>query len=155
VCIRALYQMSSLSSFSAFLKDNHRWLTSTFIKLLDNLHSSIAPQISSTIHLLIVILLFRPLISAHALHAPSNVSLLALCSFLISIPSFDSRSRVAAIMKFKKILSRRSLTKDEDKSSRRKRSNRKRPLADEDAGLVFWEVGYQKKKKMALLRECD
>jgi len=58
-------------------------------------------------------------------------------------------------MKFKKILSRRSLTKDEDKSSRRKRSNRMRPLADEDAGLVFWEVGYQKKKKMALLRECD
>ncbi|KAF9903416.1 hypothetical protein EC991_003826 [Linnemannia zychae] len=42
-------------------------------------------------------------------------------------------------MKVKKILSRRSLTKQEDKDQRRRRSNRMKSLPDEDAGVVFWE----------------
>ncbi|KAG0271097.1 hypothetical protein BGZ95_001149 [Linnemannia exigua] len=42
-------------------------------------------------------------------------------------------------MKVKKILSRRSLTKHEDKDRRRQRSLRMKSLPDEDAGVVFWE----------------
>ncbi|KAG0302826.1 hypothetical protein BGZ98_007200 [Dissophora globulifera] len=42
-------------------------------------------------------------------------------------------------MKFRKILSKRSLTKHEDRYHRRQRSIRMESLPDEDAGLVFWE----------------
>ncbi|KAG9060876.1 hypothetical protein KI688_007945 [Linnemannia hyalina] len=42
-------------------------------------------------------------------------------------------------MTVKKILSRRSLGKQEDKDYRRQRSIRMKSLPDEDAGVVFWE----------------